>query len=113
MRWKTRAWDGVKSSTPAAARAANTRVSIEASWTVITQQRLALAELLAGLTGTEWEHPSLCAGWRVRDVAAHVALAPQPPARSRCSARRSAPGEASTGSTTTWPYGTRPGRPAR
>jgi uncharacterized protein (TIGR03083 family) len=51
----------------------------ETSWTVIAEQRLALADLLDGLTADEWEHPSLCAGWRVRDVAAHVAMAPQPP----------------------------------
>jgi uncharacterized protein (TIGR03083 family) len=27
----------------------------------------------------DWDRPSLCAGWRIRDVAAHVALAPTPP----------------------------------
>jgi uncharacterized protein (TIGR03083 family) len=51
----------------------------EESWQVIAEQRRQLAELLGGLTAAEWEAPSLCAGWRVRDVAAHVALAPQPP----------------------------------
>lgn len=49
----------------------------EESWQVIAGQRLALAELLEGLSAAEWETPSLCAGWRVRDVAAHVAMAPQ------------------------------------
>jgi len=49
----------------------------EESWQVIAGQRLALADLLAGLSAEEWERPSLCAGWRVRDVAAHVAMAPQ------------------------------------
>ena len=49
------------------------------SWQVITEQRLGLARLLQGLSDAEWEQPSLCAGWRVRDVAAHVALAPQVP----------------------------------
>ncbi|GIJ46053.1 hypothetical protein Val02_29390 [Virgisporangium aliadipatigenens] len=49
------------------------------SWRVIAAHRLALADLLAPLTDAEWDTPSLCAGWRVRDVAAHVALAPQPP----------------------------------
>jgi uncharacterized protein (TIGR03083 family) len=48
------------------------------SWRVIAEQRLSLADLLAGLTDAEWETPSLCDGWRVRDVAAHVAMAPQP-----------------------------------
>jgi uncharacterized protein (TIGR03083 family) len=51
----------------------------ERSWASITAQRLSLAELLDGLSAAEWEQPSLCAGWRVRDVAAHVAMAPQAP----------------------------------
>jgi uncharacterized protein (TIGR03083 family) len=49
------------------------------SWQVVVEQRLALAELLAGLSEADWEQPSLCAGWRVRDVAAHVTLIPIPP----------------------------------
>ena len=51
----------------------------ERSWELITAERRALADLLAGLTPAQWEAPSLCAGWRVRDVAAHVALTPQHP----------------------------------
>jgi uncharacterized protein (TIGR03083 family) len=51
----------------------------EASWRVIGAQRRSLADLLEELTDEQWEAPSLCAGWRVRDVAAHVAMAPQPP----------------------------------
>lgn len=51
----------------------------ETSWRVIEQERLSLADLLAGLTDDQWDAPSLCAGWRIKDVAAHVALAPQPP----------------------------------
>jgi len=51
----------------------------ERSWEIIAEQRLSLAELLDGLPEPEWETPSLCAGWRVRDVAAHVAMAPQVP----------------------------------
>src|SRR5688572_25891269 len=46
---------------------------------VITEQRLGLARLLEGLSDDEWEQPSLCAGWRVRDVAAHVSLVALPP----------------------------------
>jgi uncharacterized protein (TIGR03083 family) len=34
-------------------------------------EREDFAELLAGLTPEQWDHPSLCAGWSVRDVAAH------------------------------------------
>ena len=51
----------------------------EESWVVISEQRLSLARLLEGLSDEEWGQPSLCAEWRVRDVAAHVAMAPQIP----------------------------------
>ncbi len=51
----------------------------ETSWRVIEQERLSLAVLLEGLPDEQWNAPSLCEGWRVKDVAAHVALAPQPP----------------------------------
>jgi uncharacterized protein (TIGR03083 family) len=54
-------------------------VDAETSWRVIEQERLSLADLLADLTDEQWNSPSLCDGWRVKDVAAHVALAPQPP----------------------------------
>lgn len=32
----------------------------------------AIADLAATLTAEQWEAPSLCAGWRVRDVAGHL-----------------------------------------
>lgn len=35
-------------------------------------ERAEFAALLDGLTPEQWEMPSLCAGWRVRDVAAHT-----------------------------------------
>lgn len=35
-------------------------------------ERRDLADFLDGLTPEQWAHPSLCAGWSVRDVAAHV-----------------------------------------
>jgi uncharacterized protein (TIGR03083 family) len=37
-----------------------------------TAERTDLADFLATLTQGQWEAPSLCAGWRVRDVVAHV-----------------------------------------
>jgi uncharacterized protein (TIGR03083 family) len=46
-------------------------------WAVIAGQRRVLADLLAGLDDAQWERPSLCAQWRVKDVAAHVT--PQSP----------------------------------
>jgi uncharacterized protein (TIGR03083 family) len=54
-------------------------VDAETSWRVIEQERRSLAALLEGLTDEQWNSPSLCDGWRVKDVAAHVALAPQAP----------------------------------
>ena len=43
-------------------------------WQVIDEQRLSLAGLLEQLSDEEWLQPSLCAGWTVRDVAAHLTL---------------------------------------
>jgi uncharacterized protein (TIGR03083 family) len=44
----------------------------DAVWPVVAQERSALGRLLAALTTEQWDHPSLCAGWAVRDVAAHA-----------------------------------------
>ncbi|QCH23190.1 hypothetical protein DSM43276_01446 [Mycobacteroides salmoniphilum] len=35
-------------------------------------ERIDLANLLAGLTPEQWDAPSLCSKWRVRDVVAHM-----------------------------------------
>jgi len=43
-------------------------------WTAIDEQRRALVQLLEGLSEEEWGRPSLCDGWTVRQVAAHLAL---------------------------------------
>ena len=51
----------------------------EHAWQVVEQQRLAIADLLDGLTAQQWESPSLCADWRVRDTAAHLSLVALPP----------------------------------
>lgn len=56
-------------------------------WAVIGGQRRVLADLLAGLDEQQWQRPSLCTEWRVKDVAAHVALAPQSPGLLRILAR--------------------------
>jgi uncharacterized protein (TIGR03083 family) len=42
------------------------------AWQTIDDERLSLAELLDELSAQESETPSLCAGWRVREVAAHL-----------------------------------------
>lgn len=41
-------------------------------WAAIDDQRVRTADLLAELTDAEWDEPSLCDGWTVRDVAAHL-----------------------------------------
>ncbi|BBX74983.1 maleylpyruvate isomerase family mycothiol-dependent enzyme [Mycobacterium shinjukuense] len=41
-------------------------------WPTIAAERGALADDLAGLTPAQWDTPSLCAGWTVRDVVAHL-----------------------------------------
>jgi uncharacterized protein (TIGR03083 family) len=46
----------------------------DAVWTAIDAERSSVADLLDELTEEEWDHPSLCEGWRVRDVAAHLTL---------------------------------------
>ncbi|UUV30751.1 maleylpyruvate isomerase family mycothiol-dependent enzyme [Amycolatopsis roodepoortensis] len=46
----------------------------DAIWRVIAAQRTSLADLLDDLSDDQWRHPSLCAGWTVRDVAAHLTL---------------------------------------
>jgi uncharacterized protein (TIGR03083 family) len=48
----------------------------ETLWSSLERERHSLADLLQGLTPRQWESPSLCARWRVRDVAAHVAMTP-------------------------------------
>ena len=49
-----------------------TTIETDALWAGIDDQRARTAALLEGLTPEQWEHPSLCEGWTVRDVAAHL-----------------------------------------
>ncbi|WP_182377657.1 maleylpyruvate isomerase family mycothiol-dependent enzyme [Nocardioides sp. WS12] len=46
-------------------------------WRHIHAERAALASLLAELTDEDWSHDTLCPGWTVHDVAAHVISTPQ------------------------------------
>jgi uncharacterized protein (TIGR03083 family) len=41
-------------------------------WTSISNERGALADELAKLTPAQWDSPSLCKGWTVREVVAHL-----------------------------------------
>lgn len=40
----------------------------------ITAERTDLAEILTGLDAKSWDAPTLCRGWRVREVVAHITL---------------------------------------
>jgi uncharacterized protein (TIGR03083 family) len=44
------------------------------AWVAIDEQRQALVRLLESLSADDWNQPSLCDGWTVRQVAAHLAL---------------------------------------
>jgi uncharacterized protein (TIGR03083 family) len=51
-------------------------------WPLIHAERAALAEDLSSLDDAQWQTPSLCAGWSVRDVLGHMtATARMTPAR--------------------------------
>ena len=41
---------------------------------MITAERTELAKMLAGLPAPRWDEPTLCAGWRVREVVAHITM---------------------------------------
>ena len=41
---------------------------------MITAERTELAKMLAGLPAPRWNEPTLCAGWRVREVVAHITM---------------------------------------
>lgn len=46
-------------------------------WQSLDRERAGVADLLGSLTEAQWATPSLCRGWTVRDVAAHLTLGPQ------------------------------------
>ena len=54
-----------------------TPIEADALWAGIDDQRARTATLLEGLTPEQWEHPSLCDGWTVRHVAAHLTMQQQ------------------------------------
>ena len=49
----------------------------EQLWAYTHAERAALAATLAGLSDEQWAHDTLCPGWTVKDVAAHVISTPQ------------------------------------
>lgn len=48
----------------------------DTTWELIETERRTLADLLEPLTPEQWAARSLCSEWRVRDVAAHLAMTP-------------------------------------
>ncbi len=46
----------------------------DATWHAVATIRTELADQLAQLPAAAWDGPTLCSGWRVRDVVAHVTL---------------------------------------
>ncbi|MGW0247557.1 maleylpyruvate isomerase family mycothiol-dependent enzyme [Nocardia goodfellowii] len=48
----------------------------------VRDERLALADFLEGLSEQEWRRPSLCAGWTVHEVLAHLTLSNRDTVRS-------------------------------
>jgi uncharacterized protein (TIGR03083 family) len=57
-------------------------LSLDAVWAAVDRERRELADLLDGLSDQQWDTPSLCAGWRVREVVAHLTLAHMRPGRA-------------------------------
>lgn len=51
-----------------------TPAEADAVWGAIDDQRTRTADLLEQLTVEQWDRPSLCQGWTVRHVAAHLTL---------------------------------------
>ena len=47
----------------------------DTTWQHIDTERAWMAGLLESLPDDAWQHPSLCHGWTVRDVAAHLTFA--------------------------------------
>lgn len=43
-------------------------------WSAVDRRRGTIVDLLTDLAPGEWDTPSLCEGWRVRDVAAHLTM---------------------------------------
>jgi uncharacterized protein (TIGR03083 family) len=43
-------------------------------WSAVDRRRRTIVDLLTGLAPGEWDSPSLCEGWTIRDVAAHLTM---------------------------------------
>ena len=72
------------------------RLDQDAQWGHIHTQRRVMADLLAELDPDQWDAPSVCEGWRVRDVAGHVRVRPR---RGRAQAAEAAGSRGTVGCT--------------
>lgn len=45
---------------------------VKPPWRLVVEERQDILAFLRNLTSDQWEMPSLCAGWRIKDVAAHL-----------------------------------------
>lgn len=54
-----------------------TATETDEMWDGIDDQRARTADLLEGLMSDQWDQPSLCDGWTVRHVAAHLTMQQQ------------------------------------
>lgn len=50
------------------------RVPRAGQWRLVDDERQDILAFFRSLTPEEWETPSLCSGWRIRDVAAHLLI---------------------------------------
>jgi len=64
-------------------------VNSDQIWAVIDAQRAGLADILEPLTTEQWTNASLCEGWRVRDVAAHLTHSHMAPVKAMLEAVKS------------------------
>lgn len=55
-------------------RTGDTKPDEDVVWAAIDDQRQRTAAMLEQLTDEQWDHPSLCDGWTVRHLAAHLTL---------------------------------------
>jgi uncharacterized protein (TIGR03083 family) len=53
-------------------------VDSDTVWQHIDSERAWMADFLESLPAEDWQRPSLCAGWTVRDVGAHLTFAQTP-----------------------------------
>jgi len=53
-------------------------MKVDDVWQHIDEERAWAADLLEGLPEEAWQRPSLCTGWTVRDVGAHLSFAHTP-----------------------------------